>query len=40
MTWDNGSKYSGDYFEGKKHGYGIATSQKGKQYDGPFKNGV
>jgi len=39
MTWDNGSKYAGEFREGKMTGRGTWTSADGKRYVGEFKNG-
>ena len=32
-------KYNGEYFEGKKHGYGVFTSENGARYEGMWING-
>lgn len=31
-VWPDGSKYEGDYFEGKKHGYGKIHFADGSTY--------
>lgn len=32
-------KYDGYYVDGKKHGYGIFTSENGSRYEGNWENG-
>ena len=39
MTWVEGNKYCGFYKNGKKNGFGIYYSPKGKLYIGFWKNG-
>ena len=42
--WENGSRYVGEWKDGKKHGQGTYTSGKGEgegdKYVGEFKDGV
>lgn len=33
-TWADGSKYEGEYWEGRKHGQGKYTWVDGSSYDG------
>ena len=41
--WENGTKYMGEWKDGKKHGQGTFTYGKGKwegdKYEGEFKDG-
>ena len=39
MTYPNGSKYLGEYKDGKKHGQGTFTYPNGDKYVGEFKDG-
>ena len=38
-TWSDGSKYVGEFKEGKKNGQGTLTSPDGRKYVGEFKDG-
>ena len=35
----DGRKYSGEYLDDKKHGYGVFTWSDGRMYKGQWKNG-
>ena len=37
--WENGTKYMGEWKEGKKYGQGTETYPNGSKYVGEFKNG-
>jgi len=37
--WENGSRYVGEWKDGKKHGQGTFTSPDGDKYVGEFKDG-
>jgi len=37
-TWENGSRYVGEWKDGKKHGQGTYTSQDGTKGKGEFKD--
>ena len=37
--WENGTKYMGEWKDGKKHGQGTETYPNGSKYVGKFKNG-
>jgi len=37
--WENGTKYMGEWKDGKKHGQGTFTSPDGSRYVGEFKDG-
>jgi hypothetical protein len=39
-TWSDGSTYSGDWFEGMKHGRGLYVYANGDVYEGGYYNGV
>ena len=39
-TWADGSTYSGDWFEGMKHGRGLYVYANGDVYEGGYYNGV
>ena len=36
--WENGSRYVGEWKDGKKHGQGTYTSQDGTKWKGKFKD--
>jgi len=38
-TWTNGSKYEGEWKEGKQDGQGTLTSPSGYKYEGEWKDG-
>ena len=38
--WENGSRYVGEWKEGKKHGQGTYTWSDGKKYVGEYKDGL
>jgi len=40
MTWTDGSKYEGQFVNGKMEGKGIKTWPNGNTYDGMFKNNL
>jgi len=37
--WENGTKYMGEWKDGKKHGQGTETYPDGRKYEGEFKDG-
>ena len=37
--WENGTKYMGEWKDGKKHGQGTVTFYNGMKYVGEFKDG-
>ena len=39
MTWPSGTKYVGNWKEGRRHGEGILTRKDGYRYEGEWKNG-
>lgn len=40
QNFDNGDVYSGEFFDGKKHGQGILKTQSNRTYDGGWENDV
>ena len=38
-TKPNGTKYVGEYKDGKRHGQGTLTTPDGRKYEGEWKNG-
>jgi len=39
LTWPDGKRYKGEYFEDKKHGLGCFFWPNGSKYDGYWMNG-
>lgn len=39
VTWENGSKYSGDWVNGKAHGHGVMDYSNGDKYEGDWREG-
>ena len=39
LTYEDGRKYEGAYYNDQKHGHGKYTWPNGKSYDGQWKNG-
>ena len=37
--WENGTKYMGEWKDGKKHGQGTYTNKVGEKYVGEYKDG-
>jgi hypothetical protein len=37
-SWPDGSKYTGGFLNGKKHGYGIHSDPEGTTYDGEWEH--
>ena len=37
--WENGSRYVGEWKDGKKHGQGTYISHDGRKYEGEWKDG-
>ena len=38
MQYEGGEKYSGEFKDSKRHGYGTLTSATGKRYEGEWVN--
>ena len=38
QTFGNGDIYTGDFLDGKKHGYGVLKTQSNRTYDGSWEN--
>ena len=39
MTWTDGRKYTGQFYEDKKDGQGILVWADGRKYDGTWSEG-
>lgn len=40
MTWPDGTKYEGEFVNGKMTGQGVKTWPNGNKYEGMWKNGL
>ena len=40
QTFDNGDIYTGEFFEGKKHGHGVLKTRSERIYDGDWQDDV
>ncbi len=39
VTWADGRRYNGEYFDDKKQGFGVFTWPDGRKYEGAWFNG-